>query len=74
VVNLGLKNAGDAGMPDHRNEQFCLPHCMSPLLALNGHSSNTTECPLLGIKRTWRVRCEMSAYDPKRTFVAGAFY
>jgi hypothetical protein len=24
-------------------------------------------CPLLGVKRTWRLHCEMSAYDPKRT-------
>ena len=25
------------------------------------------EYPLLGVKRTWRLRCEMSANDPKRT-------
>jgi hypothetical protein len=25
------------------------------------------ECPLSGVKRTWRLRRKMSAYDPKRT-------
>ena len=25
------------------------------------------ECPLLDVKRTWRVALQMSAYDPKRT-------
>ena len=24
------------------------------------------KCPLSGVKRTWRLHCEMSAYDPKR--------
>ena len=28
------------------------------------------ECPLLGVKRTWRGLISMSAYDPKRTFAA----
>ena len=28
------------------------------------------EYPLLGVKRTWRLRCEMSANDPKRTLAA----
>jgi len=27
-------------------------------------------CPLLGVKRTCRLHCEMSAFDPKRTSVA----
>jgi membrane protein len=30
-------------------------------------SGHRRECPLLGVKRTWRLRCEMSASDPKRT-------
>ena len=38
-----------------------------PLLSLSEHSSNTTECPLSGVKRTCRLRCEASAADPKRT-------
>jgi hypothetical protein len=38
-----------------------------PLLALSGHFGRTSQCLLLGIKRTWRLRCEMSANDPKRT-------
>ena len=29
-------------------------------------SGHRRECPLLGVKRTWRLRCEMSASDPKR--------
>jgi len=28
------------------------------------------QCPLLGVKRTWRGLVSMSAYDPKRTFLA----
>ena len=27
------------------------------------------QCPLSGVKRTWRLQCEMSAYDPKRTYL-----
>jgi hypothetical protein len=38
-----------------------------PLLALSGHPAHSLECPLSGVKRTWRAQCEMSAYDPKRT-------
>ena len=37
-----------------------------PLLALSGH---TSECPLLGVKQTSRFALQMSAFDPKRTFV-----
>ena len=40
------------------------------LLALFGHPTRTDECPLLGVKRTWRGLISMSAYDPKRTFAA----
>src|SRR5262249_17779790 len=29
----------------------------------------STQCLLLGVKRTWRLHCEMSAHNPKRTFV-----
>ena len=36
-------------------------------MAQSGHSSNTTQCPLLGAKRTWLPRRKMSANDPKRT-------
>jgi hypothetical protein len=36
-------------------------------LALSGHSYRTHQCPLWGVKRTWRLHREMSAYDPKRT-------
>ena len=28
------------------------------------------QCWLSGVKRTWRVHCEMSAFDPKRTSLA----
>ena len=27
-------------------------------------------CPLLGVKRTWPVAVQMSAYDPKRTLAS----
>jgi hypothetical protein len=38
-----------------------------PLLALSGHSNDTSECPLLGVKQTSRFALQMSAFDPKRT-------
>ena len=38
-----------------------------PLLALSGHSNDTSECPLLGVKQTSRFALHMSAFDPKRT-------
>jgi len=28
----------------------------------------TLSVSLSGVKRTWRLQCEMSAYDPKRTY------
>src|SRR6266550_1613449 len=42
-----------------------LPH----LLALSGHCVRDIQCPLSGVKRSWRLHCEMSANanDPKRT-------
>src|SRR6516165_1667824 len=38
-----------------------------PLLAQNGHHNRAQRCLLLGVKRTSRLRCGMSASDPKRT-------
>src|SRR5262249_21168354 len=35
-----------------------------PLLAHSGHMFCTAECPLSGVKPTWRVRCKMPAFDP----------
>src|SRR5262249_57635497 len=34
-----------------------------PLMALSGYFNLGPECPLLGVKRTWRLQCEMSAFD-----------
>ena len=39
-------------------------------MAQSGHSSNTTQCPLLGAKRTYLFALQMSAFDPKRTWAA----
>src|SRR5215831_6762737 len=36
---------------------------MSPLLAHSGYSILRRTCPLSGVKRTWRLHCEMSAFD-----------
>jgi hypothetical protein len=36
-------------------------------LALSGRLEAADECPLLGVKRTWRRHAVMSAFDPKRT-------
>ena len=41
--------------------------CQCPLVAIFGHCKCTDECPLLGVKRTWRGLVNMSANDPKRT-------
>jgi len=38
-----------------------------PLMALSRQSDRAHECPLSGVKRTWRLHCEMSACEPKRT-------
>jgi hypothetical protein len=29
--------------------------------------SNLNPCPLSGVKQTWPIAVQMSAYDPKRT-------
>jgi heterodisulfide reductase subunit A-like polyferredoxin len=39
---------------------------------LSGHCKIDVQCPLLGVKRTCRLHCEMSAYDPKRTSSSSA--
>ena len=31
------------------------------------HITRAHQCPVLGVKRTWRLHCEMSANDPNRT-------
>jgi len=52
-------------------ENFCyLLQCMSPLMALNGHSERHYRCPLSGVKRTLRFGDAASASDPKRTLTA----
>jgi hypothetical protein len=40
------------------------------LLAQSGHFTAESQCPLLGVKRTFRQLASMSAFDPKRTFAA----
>jgi hypothetical protein len=39
-----------------------------------GSSSNryANKCPFPRVKRTWRLHCEMSAFDPKRTYLPAA--
>jgi hypothetical protein len=38
-----------------------------PPLTHSGHLKKRFPCPLLGVKRTWAIALQMSAYDPKRT-------
>src|SRR5262249_6662046 len=38
-----------------------------PLLALSGRPDTLSQCPLLGVKRTFIQPASMSAIDPKRT-------
>ena len=40
-----------------------------PLSAQSGHTKLHCTCPLLGVKRTCLFALQMSAYDPKRTWV-----
>jgi hypothetical protein len=42
---------------------------LSPLLALSGHRLVHCTCPLLGVKRTSTCALQMSAFDPKRTYL-----
>ena len=44
-----------------------MQRCMSPLLALSGHTELHCTCPLSGTKRTSPSALHMSAFDPKRT-------
>src|SRR5262249_54088504 len=41
----------------------------STVSAQSGHSLVHCTCPLLGVKRTCRLPCEMSPIDPKRTLL-----
>jgi hypothetical protein len=36
-------------------------------LAQSGHADGVQQCPLLGVKRTWRFQSVMSPNDPNRT-------
>ncbi len=36
------------------------------LLAQSKHPTVSRQCPVLGVKRTWRFQCAMSAFDPYR--------
>ena len=41
-----------------------------PLLAHSGHQLVRCPCPLSGVKRTWVIAAQISAFDPKRTWRA----
>ncbi len=43
----------------------CVTECR--LLALSGHASRPSSCPLLGAKQTWSQSVVAAAFDPKRT-------
>ena len=53
----------------HEGGLFCLRKSIRecPLLAQSRHSKCADRCPLSGVKRTSRLHCKMSAFDPKRT-------
>jgi hypothetical protein len=42
--------------------------CHYLLMAVFCPANRNSERPLSGVKRTWRLPCEISAFDPKRTF------
>ena len=42
------------------------------IMMLFGQIACAAQCPLLGVKRTWRFALHMSAYDQKRTSVSGS--
>ena len=70
IAAVDLRPTGDPGA-DHQAQRV-LPQAFlrCPLLAQRGHSTVAWQCPLLGIKRTWRFQSVMSAFDPKRTSTA----
>jgi hypothetical protein len=37
-------------------------------MAQSGHPNRVRQCPLLGVKRTWRLIARMSANDPSRAW------
>jgi hypothetical protein len=39
-------------------------------MVLSGHFNDTSECPLLGVKRTRRLHSEMSAYASKANWTS----
>src|SRR5262249_102373 len=62
---------------DHQVIQHCYdpPHTATPvrkspfpLLAQSGHAERTQSMSLSGVKRTWPIALDMSAFDPKRTW------
>jgi hypothetical protein len=59
-----LINKGESLDP-HRLHALPLGECL--LMAQSGHPTYADECPLSGVKRTWRERTLMSANNPKQT-------
>jgi hypothetical protein len=51
-LGLTVPQGLPAGADEAIEERSFLLHCMSPLLALNGHSSENGEGLLLGLKQT----------------------
>jgi hypothetical protein len=64
-----LRGFGAFSIKVRRGDRIVVLYCsaLRPLLAQSGHPSRAAECPLLGVKRTCRLRNAMSAFDPKRT-------
>src|SRR5262249_23945638 len=47
---------------------FSTPFSSKARRGAGNDALTTSSCPLLGVKRTCRLHCKMSAFDPKRTF------
>src|SRR5512139_1305897 len=51
-------------------DQKSLQRTFATKSALSRHELVHRTCPLSGVKQTWLIATQMSAYDPKRTFIA----
>ena len=67
-----VAQSGHEWIRNRRNQHwFCNPVTdLHKFVGTFGGRSQSSACPLSGVKRTFLLAVQMSAYDPKRTFPA----